>query len=283
MMQSFNLEGLQAPPREEVEKIAVLPLRGSIAETAPSSYLQWNTTFITPETVKDNLDKAADDPQVKAVILRINSPGGSSAASQEISAMIKKFRQETSKPIVVSMADTATSGAYYISVYADRIIANPSTITGGIGVKFTVSNMEELYKKLGIEMEIIKSGEHEDIGYRPLTKEEKEILQDVCDQAHGQFIRAVAEGRGISEEEVRKIATGRIYLGQEALELGLIDELGGLDRAIEIACELAEIEKPIVERYEVSGMVPFPEISPSSLSEDELLLMIANYQAELCY
>jgi protease-4 len=192
---------------------------------------------------------AERDSDVKAVVLRINSPGGSAAASQEIASSIRRFKEDTGKPVVVSMGDMAASGGYYISAYADSIIANPSTLTGSIGVISQFIYIEGLLDKLGLELETIKSGKHKDMGIWPLTQEQREIMQDITDDLYNQFISTVAEGRGLAVERVTELATGQLYTGAQALDLGLIDELGGLDTAIDIAASLAGITLPEVEEY----------------------------------
>ncbi|MFW0858692.1 MAG: signal peptide peptidase SppA [Dehalococcoidia bacterium] len=173
-------------------------------------------------------------------MLRIESPGGSIAASQEIGDMIRDFE----KPIVVSMGDQATSGGYYISAHADMIIAQPGTITGSIGVIFMHLNVDGLLQKLGIERETIIGGEHKDMFVTPLTAERRDLIQRITDEAHDQFITTVAEGRGLTIAEVRELATGELFIGTQALELGLVDRLGGRQVAINAAAELAEIEVP---------------------------------------
>lgn len=226
-------------------KIALIRLDGGISESGDTGLL--GTSGITPRLVQSYLSKASHDPAVKAVVLRINSPGGSAAASQEIAAMIKKF----DKPVVVSMGDVAASGGYYISVYADRIVADPSTATGSIGVITQLFYIQGLLEKLGIQAETIKSGEHKDMFFRPLTEEERTILQDISNEVYEQFIAAVAEGRNLPVAQVRSLATGQIYTGARAKDLGLIDQLGDLQEAEKIAAELAhiQIQKIGIEEY----------------------------------
>ncbi|MCL0094534.1 signal peptide peptidase SppA [Dehalococcoidales bacterium] len=222
-------------------QIAVIPLTGSIQESgggllAPSG--------ITPELVRGLLERAEKDDSIRAVVLRIDSPGGAVAASQEIGNMIKEFE----KPIVVSMGDIATSGGYYISAHADMIIAQPGTLTGSIGVIWTHMNFDELFKKLGIEIETITAGEHKDMFIDRLTPERRDIIQRILDEAYDQFIQTVAEGRGLTPSEVRELATGEPYIGTQALALGLVDRLGGQQEAIDAAAELAGIDDPVVVR-----------------------------------
>jgi len=259
------------------EKVAVIPLSGPIAGTSQQGLL--TIGGITPDLVRDYLNRAESDGSVKAVVLRIDSPGGSAAASQEIASEICRFQENTGKPVVVSMGDTAASGGYYISVYADRIVANPSTLTGSIGVISQFIYIEGLLEKLGLEIETIKAGEHKDMGIRPLTDEERQIMQDITDDLYQQFVVTVADGRSLPVADVEALATGQLYTGVQALDLGLVDELGGLDKAIELAASLASVTDPVVEEYGPSasflgrllGVLSPP--SPLSLSEDELLFL----------
>lgn len=228
------------------DKIAVIPLSGTI--TAGGSSLFYDSA-ITPGLVREQLNRAEKDIAVKAIVLRIESPGGAVAPCQEISAEIEKVKQ--TKPIVVSMGNTAASGGYYISAKADKIVALPGTLTGSIGVISQIPSVKGLYDKLGIEIQTFKGGKYKDMysGLRQLTPEEKEIMQQMVDNYYEQFVETVAEGRGLSKEQVRSLATGQLYTGAEAQELGLVDELGGLDTAIDLAAELAGVTTPRVEYY----------------------------------
>jgi protease-4 len=259
------------------EKIAVIPLSGPIAGTSQQGLL--TIGGITPHLVRDYLNRAESDSSVKAVVLRIDSAGGSAAASQEITSEICRFQENTGKPVVVSMGDMAASGGYYISIYADKIVANPSTLTGSIGVISQFIYIEGLLEKLGLEMETIKAGEHKDMGIRPLTDEERQIMQDITDDLYQQFVVTVADGRSLPVADVEALATGQLYTGVQALDLGLVDELGGLDKAIELAASLADVTDPVVEEYGPSAsflerlLVGLSPPSPLSLSEDELLFL----------
>ena len=258
-------------------KVAVIRLNGIIAGSGQQGLLM--SGGISPKLVRGYLKKAESDSGVKAVVLRINSPGGSAAASQEIASDIHRFKNETGKPIVVSMGDIAASGGYYISAYADKIVANPSTLTGSIGVISQFIYVEGLLEKLGLELETVKSGRHKDMGIWPLTDEQRKIMQDISDDLYEQFVTAVAQGRGLPTEEARGLATGQLYTGNQALGLGLVDKLGGLDTAIDLAASLAGISAPEIEEY--SQPASFLEtmlggLSPQSLlplSGDELLFL----------
>jgi protease IV len=192
------------------------------------------------EIVKQLNDLRKDD-KVKAVVVRIDSPGGVVGPSQEIHAEIKKLA--TRKKVVVSMGSVAASGGYYIAAAASRILANPGTITGSIGVLMKFSNMEGLMGKIGMKAFTLKTGKYKDVGSpaRPMSKQDKAMLQGVIDNAHSQFVRAVAEGRKLPEADVRKIADGRIFTGEQALALKLVDKIGTLQDAVEEAGKLGGI------------------------------------------
>lgn len=192
--------------------------------------------------VVDEIKEYAKDASIRVIVLRIDSPGGGVAASQEIYAEVKKTTAR--KPVVVSMGSIAASGGYYIACPASTIIANPGTLTGSIGVIMEIPNVEGLMTKIGVKTEVIKSGENKDTGsvFRTMTKEERELLQSVSDNIHEQFIKAVADGRKIKPEDVRKIADGRIFSGEQALANGLVNRLGTLEDAIGEAARLAGIK-----------------------------------------
>ena len=231
----------------EKGKVAVIRLSGVIADSGQQGLLV--SGGISPRLVREYLIMAERDSGVKAVVLRIDSPGGSAAASQEIASSIRRFKEDTGKPVIISMGDIAASGGYYISAYADRIIANPSTLTGSIGVISQFIYIEGLLEKLGLELEIVKTGKHKDMGIWPLTDEQRQIMQDITDDLYSQFVATVAEGRDLPVERVTEMATGQLYTGTQALDLGLVDQLGGLDTAIDIAASLAGITVPEVEEY----------------------------------
>lgn len=198
--------------------------------------------IIDPQETVKQLHDFGKDESVKAVVLRIDSPGGVVGPSQEISAEVKKLAAR--KQVVVSMGSVAASGGYYIAAPATRIFANPGTITGSIGVLMKLSNIEGLLGKVGMKAFILKTGKYKDAGspLRPMTDEERALFQEVIDSTHGQFVKAVAEGRKLPVEEVRRIADGRILSGEQALELKLVDRLGSLQDAIEEAGRMAGIK-----------------------------------------
>lgn len=193
------------------------------------------------ETI-ENLHRYRDDSSVKAIVLRIDSPGGGVGPSQEIHQEVKKAAEI--KPVVASMGSVAASGGYYVAAPAMQIVANPGTITGSIGVIMEFTSIQELLGKIGLDMTVVKSGEHKDIGspLRPLSAADRALLQGVIDDVHQQFVAAVSEGRGMAPEKVLPLADGRIFTGRQALEVGLVDTLGNLPDAIEVAAELGGID-----------------------------------------
>ena len=211
------------------DRIALIRVEGVI--------LDWK------ETVAE-LKKVGESSTVKAIVLRIDSPGGGVVPSQEIHDAVKRVRNKNNKTVVASMGTVAASGGYYIASATDRIMANPGTLTGSIGVIMELANFQGLFKKLGVENVVIKSGRYKDIGspFRKMTPEDRRILQAVMDDVHRQFIEAVAEGRSLDIAEVRSLADGRIFTGRQAKDLMLVDELGNLDDAIRLAADMVGIE-----------------------------------------
>jgi protease-4 len=226
------------------KQIAVIQIEGAIMSGRSGSDFV-SGVVAGSMTVMEHLRKAADDQTVSAVVLRFNTPGGSVPAAQEIAREIRKLKK-TGKPVIASMGDTTASAGYYLASLADIIVANPATITGSIGVYMQVTNFEELYDKLGIEYNYIKSGEFKDMGatYRSIRPEEEEMIQEMVDEIFRDLVAVVSEGRNIPEARVREIADGRIYTGSQALELGLVDELGNYYDALEIAAREAGITGP---------------------------------------
>lgn len=218
------------------EKVAILDIAGIITKSDSTIKL---------------IHSYRDDPNVKAIILRINTPGGSVAPVQEIFSELRKLE----KPIVASMGSTAASGGYYIACAADTIMANPGTLTGSIGVIMQFTKLKGLYDKVGLEHQVIKSGQFKDSGsmFRDLTEDDIAILQETVDDVYNQFVDAIAESREdtLTRDEIIKLADGRIFSGRQALEHKLIDKLGNLQDAIIVAGELGNIEgKPKVSRKE---------------------------------
>jgi protease-4 len=220
------------------DSIYLIKMEGVISGSQSSGLL--GGASITPENIIEELIIAEKNPGVKAIIIRVNSGGGSAAASQEIFEELRKIK----KPVVVSVGDICASGAYYISCAADKIVANRSSSIGSIGVIMQITNLEELYKKLGITYTTVKAGKYKDAGSpdRPLTDEELGLLQEQTFKVYDQFINDVAQSRNIPVEKVKEIATGWVYLGTEALDLGLIDKIGTYKDAEMLAAELAGIK-----------------------------------------
>jgi len=209
------------------EKIGIVEVSGPIAD---------------PRETLEILKRFREDESIKAIVLRVNSPGGAVGPSQEIYREIRKIAQL--KKVVASLGAVAASGGYYIAAAAEGIVASPGTLTGSIGVIMGYTNVRRLLDKIGLFPVVIKSGKFKDIGspLREMTAEERQILEDFADQVHSQFIRAVAEGRSLTIDKVREVADGRIFSGQKARELGLVDRLGNLDDAVSWAAQLAGIQ-----------------------------------------
>lgn len=190
------------------------------------------------------LKRFSENPSVKAIVLRIDSPGGGVVPSQEIYDAVRQVRSKTSKTVIASMGNVAASGGYYIAAATDRIVANPGTLTGSIGVIMETANVEGLLQKIGIEGVVIKSGKFKDVGspLRKMSEEERGLMQAVMDDVHKQFIEAVAEGRAMELAEAQALADGRIFTGRQAKEAKLVDELGNLDDAIQMAADAVGIE-----------------------------------------
>ena len=190
------------------------------------------------------LKKFSENPSVKAIVLRIDSPGGGVVPSQEIYDAVRRVRTKSNKAVIASMGSVAASGGYYIAAATDRIVANPGTLTGSIGVIMEMANVEGLLQKIGVEGVVVKSGKYKDVGspLRKMSDEERGLLQAVMDDVHKQFIEAVAEGRSLEVPEVQALADGRIFTGRQAKAAKLVDELGNLDDAIQLAADVVGIE-----------------------------------------
>ncbi len=207
--------------------IGVIDVKGMITDT---------------EGLLRNIQLFRQEETIKAVVIRIDSPGGAVGASQELFTEIKRLGRD--KPVVASLGSVAASGGFYAAIGADKIVASPGTLTGSMGVIMKFPNLEEIFQKIGYRSETIKSGKFKDIGAtdRTITPEERALLQDVIDTVHRQFITDIAESRALTVAEVTKVADGRIFSGEQAKELGLIDELGNFNDAILLAAKLAEMD-----------------------------------------
>jgi len=221
--------GLGNFPISVGEKIAVVKIEGVILDS---------------KDIIEELREHRENKSVKAIMLRIDSPGGAVAPSQEIYTEVLNIRDEGKKKIVTSMGSVAASGGYYIASASDRIVANPGSVTGSIGVILELANVSGLMKKVGVESVVIKSGKFKDVGslFRTMTPEERELLQGVIDDTYDQFVDAVAAGRGINKEDLLPIADGRVFTGRQAKKLGLVDDLGSMQDAIKITADIAGIK-----------------------------------------
>jgi len=216
------------------EKVGIIEINGIIAES---------------KNVLNHLKRFREDNAIKAIVVRVDSPGGAVGPSQEIFREIRKT--SATKKVVASMGTIATSGGYYIAAGANGIVANPGTITGSIGVIMGFTNYEELLHKIGLVPIVVKSGEYKDIGspVREMKPEEKEILQEFAKKIHRQFIEDIVDGRKMDMEKVESLADGRIFTGQESKKFGLVDRLGNLEDAIEWAGRLGGIKGKIATVY----------------------------------
>jgi protease-4 len=211
-------------------RVAVVELEGLIAET---------------DDLVRELRHHRDNPAVKAVVIRINSPGGVVGPTQEVHDALLRLRQ-AGKPVVASIGSVAASGGYYVAVAADQIYANAGSLTGSIGVIMQMANVDALMKKVGVDYVVVKAGQFKDLGNfsRPLTPEERRVIQALLDDVHGQFIEAVAKGRKLDRSAVVQFADGRVFSGTQALALKMVDALGGLEEAIDAAAKLAKLPTP---------------------------------------
>ena len=227
---TFFVTSLTGPSKSELflqEGLGVIDVKGVILES---------------EEILANLVAFREEPKIKGIVLRIDSPGGAVGASQEIYDEVR--RTSKVKPVFASMGSVAASGGLYVSLGAGKIVANPGTLTGSMGVILKFANLEGLFDKIGYKNEVVKSGRLKDIGSpsRPMTEEERQMLQGMIDNVQEQFVQAVSESRSLPAAEVRKIADGRIFSGQQAKEYGLVDQLGNFSDAVMLAAELAGIK-----------------------------------------
>jgi protease-4 len=230
----------------DAQKVGIIEIEGVILDA---------------RTVLEDLKRFREEDSVRAIVLRIDSPGGVVGPAQEIYREVRKTRDE--KTVIASMGSIAASGGYYVAAAAEGVMANPGTITGSIGVIIEYTNFRSLLDKIGLVPVVIKSGEYKDLAspVKPMSEEERKILQTFADQTHAQFIRAVAEGRGMDDGAVTRLADGRIFNGEQARELGLVDRLGNLQDAVDWAAELAGIDGDVktvysrTETYSLLGLL----------------------------
>lgn len=215
------------------ERIALIRIEGPILDS---------------RATVDELETYGDDPLVKAIVLRLDTPGGGVAPSQEIYNAVKRVRLDKHKTVVASMGNVAASGGYYIAVASDRILANPGSLTGSIGVVMQLANLENLMNTIGVKNIVIKSGRYKDVGspFRMMGEEDRQLLQSVLDDAHRQFIEAVAAGRSLDAADVEALADGRIFTGQQAKDVLLVDDLGDLTDAVKLAADMSGLQSPPV-------------------------------------
>src|SRR5215211_5818381 len=236
----FVVGGLVALGLVGLAIVAVVLILAAGGTTVPTVYDEEYVSGDGPDTIA-----------VVAVVLEIDSPGGGVTASDEMHQSILDFRENSGKPVVVSMGDVAASGGYYISTAADRIVANETTLTGSLGVIIPLNNFAEAADKYGIKQVVIKSGKYKDMGsaFREMRPDEREIFQSIVDGLYSEFVDVISEGRKIPEERVREIADGRVYSGLQAKKLGLVDSFGNLDDAAATAGRLAGERDTTLVRY----------------------------------
>lgn len=215
------------------DSIVVLDVDGVIQDTGDATSL-FQSPGYNHRQFLEMLEYAGENANVEGIIIRVNSPGGGVVESAEIHDQIIEIQKKSKKPVYISMGSMAASGGYYISAPADKIIAHPSTLTGSLGVIIQSMNYGELAGKLGVKWETIKSGEHKDIlsPTREMSEDEREILQSIVDNSYNEFVNVISSGRDMDEDQVRKLADGRVYDGRQAKELQLVDELGDLDDTV---------------------------------------------------
>jgi len=223
----------------EKGKVLVISIRGTISDAPKRRFLCTRPSMV--QEVVSQLRKAEEDPEVRAVILKVNSPGGSVTASDILYNEILTFKQKTKAKVVVAMMSVAASGGYYISLPADYILAHPTSVTGSVGVLFLRPDVAGLMDKIGVGVEVSKTGRNKDMGspFRKATAEEKQIIEDLIDQLGKRFLDRIAEHRQIDTDNLKAISTARIFLADDALKLGMVDSIGYLAEAVNQAKKLA--------------------------------------------
>ena len=236
-----QIASLKPAPSNAKQRIAVMYAEGEIMPEAADQ--QYNMASLITEKMAKELIKLKEDKAVKAVVIRVNSPGGSAYVSDQIWKQVKALKEE--KPVVVSMGNVAASGGYYISCAANQIVAEPNTLTGSIGVFGMFPNMTGLFEKLDVTSDVVKTHAFTDLGNiaRPMTADEKVLVQGAIERNYRTFLARCAEGRGMSVEAIDAIGQGRVWTGEQALANGLVDRLGDLDTAIQVAADLADLSE----------------------------------------
>ncbi len=235
------------------DRILLLDIEGAISEWGESHL--FSEEEATTAIVRKKLEKALQDQRIKAVVLRINSPGGTVTGTDIVYTQIKKFKNTTKVPVVAAFQGVAASGGYYVGCAADRIVAHPTGITGSIGVLMHSFGFTGLFQKIGMESRVVKAGKMKDMGnpFAEMTDEQRAVFQGVVDDAYERFVAVVAEGRpNLTPEKIREIADGRIYTATQAKKLGLVDQLGDLEDAIDEAQRLAKLRDAGVILYTTS-------------------------------
>ena len=265
---------VKRPESNAKDKVAVLYLEGEISDESGDG--------IVGKDVIKTLKKIRKDKSIKALVLRVNSPGGSADASEQIWRAVQKIKED-SIPVVVSMGDYAASGGYYISCGADYIFAEPTTITGSIGIFGTVPNVNKLRDKVGLDIDGVKTNQHSDLEanmfYKGMNAEEHALMQTMVERGYDLFTRRCAEGRHMSQDAIKAIGEGRVWLGTKGVEIGIVDELGNIDNAIAMAVELAELESYQLT-YFPEKQDPFAEMLKmfdKTTDEEKLLLKLRDF------
>ena len=273
-LKMVNLSALAAQQTDDIEVkdgvVQVIYAEGEITQASISPFAAGASTI--GAGLGDKLREAAEDDDVKAVVLRMNSPGGDAFLSEQLWHAVKQLRNK--KPVVVSMGDYAASGGYYISSAANRIVAQPNTLTGSIGIFGLFPNFSELVQKVGVNVEVVKTNDFADLTismpYKPLTNEQRALIQRHVERGYDIFLSRVAEGRHMTKAQVDSVGQGRVWLGRKAQTLGLVDKLGGLDVAIKEAASLAKLSDYSVD-YGVTSINVWEELFKSTSPSNEFI------------
>ena len=273
-LKMVNLSALAAQQTDDIEVkdgvVQVIYAEGEITQASISPFAAGASTI--GAGLGDKLREAAEDDDVKAVVLRMNSPGGDAFLSEQLWHAVKQLRNK--KPVVVSMGDYAASGGYYISSAANRIVAQPNTLTGSIGIFGLFPNFSELVQKVGVNVEVVKTNDFADLTismpYKPLTNEQRALIQRHVERGYDIFLSRVAEGRHMTKAQVDSVGQGRVWLGRKAQTLGLVDKLGGLDVAIKEAASLAKLSDYSVD-YGVTRVNVWEELFKSTSPSNEFI------------
>ena len=269
-----QLAQVQRLPSRAKDKVAVLYLDGEI-------YEEGNDGIVSKDVVK-TIKKIAKNEDVKALVLRVNSPGGSADASEAIWRAVQNFKAD-GKPVVVSMGGLAASGGYYISCGADYIYAEPTTITGSIGIFGTVPNVAKLRDKIGLDIDGISTNKHSDLEtnmfYKGMSTEEHQLLQTMVERGYDLFTSRCAEGRHMTQDEIKAIGEGRVWLGTKGVEIGIVDELGNIDDAIAKAVELAGLGQYQLAYYpeKVDPFDAFLKSLDNTTEEERLIMKVRSF------